>query len=74
MSRTMETQKLKKLEIKEDKKRRRFHKNTAFASFGFRVQDLDLVVEGQEGPRERDFLGKCVSRASSFDHPQCQQP
>ena len=24
--------------------------------------------------RERDFLGKCVARASSFDHRQCQEP
>ena len=23
---------------------------------------------------ERDFLGKCVARASSFDHRQCQDP
>ena len=25
-------------------------------------------------PRERDFLGKCVARASSLNHPQCQEP
>ena len=24
--------------------------------------------------RERDFLGKCVARDSSFDHRQCQAP
>ena len=25
-------------------------------------------------PRGRDFLGKCVGRDSSSDHPQCQEP
>ena len=35
----------------------------------------NCMVETSRGvPRERDFLGKCVARASSFDHPQCQEP
>ena len=35
---------------------------------------LPMVCQTMETPRERDFLGKCVARASSFDHLQCQEP
>ena len=32
-------------------------------------------LDAEEGaPRERDFWGKCVARASSFDHRQCPEP
>ena len=35
----------------------------------------DLETYERPGrPGERDFLGKCVARASSFDHRQCQDP
>ena len=32
-----------------------------------------MLIVIQRFARERDFLGKYVARASSFDHPQCQE-
>ena len=37
-------------------------------SRGLRGLETKIVRARRRG-RERDFLGKCVARASSFDHP-----
>ena len=35
---------------------------------------LSFLRRNLRRSRERDFLGKCVARSSSFDHRQCQEP